>query len=106
MPSTASTQVDRKFIALRCGPLLVACDQHAADERVRLESMTAAVCAARGRRSSGSQAGSGSSGGGSGDGGNSCAGGSCAGAGRDAASLVWPDCAALDSVKLAQPQVR
>ena len=108
-------QVDCKFIALRCGPLLVACDQHAADERVRLESITAAVCAARGRRwgcdrhcGGGSGSGSGGQvGNGGGESGGTTGGRSWSGgAGRDSVSLVWPDCAALSSFRLAQPQVR
>jgi hypothetical protein len=36
-------QVDRKFIMMTCGGVLVALDQHAADERVRLEALQAAL---------------------------------------------------------------
>ncbi len=34
-------QVDKKFIMMVCGSTLVALDQHAADERVRLETLQA-----------------------------------------------------------------
>ena len=98
-PPKFPSQVDCKFIALRCGQLLMACDQHAADERVRLESLTAAVRAARGRHwgSDGHSGGSSGSGYQAGNGG---------GVGRGAMLLVWPDCEALSSFRLAQPQVR
>ncbi|GBF98678.1 hypothetical protein Rsub_11672 [Raphidocelis subcapitata] len=36
-------QVDSKAIIARCGPLLVALDQHAADERVQLEALQARI---------------------------------------------------------------
>ncbi|MEW5319857.1 MAG: hypothetical protein WDW38_010978 [Sanguina aurantia] len=39
-------QVDNKFIIAKCGGLLVALDQHAVDERIRLEAYTAAVLTA------------------------------------------------------------
>lgn len=32
-------QVDSKLVAMRCGPTLLAVDQHAADERVQLEAL-------------------------------------------------------------------
>lgn len=32
-------QVDSKLVAMRCGPALLAVDQHAADERVQLEAL-------------------------------------------------------------------
>ena len=35
----ARLQVDRKFIVMACDGVLVALDQHAADERVRLEDL-------------------------------------------------------------------
>ena len=40
---TPPHQVDRKFVLMMCGNVLVAADQHAADERIRLEFLTAAV---------------------------------------------------------------
>lgn len=49
-------QVDRKFILAVAGGSVMAVDQHAADERVRLESLEAALaqqvrkCIAYGRR--------------------------------------------------------
>ena len=48
-------QVDRKFVIIECNGTLVAVDQHAADERVRLEGLRdrllAAVNAGAGRQS-------------------------------------------------------
>ena len=41
-------QVDRKFIVVTSGRLLLIFDQHAADERVRLEALTKLVLDARG----------------------------------------------------------
>ncbi len=38
-----SVQVDRKFVPLVCGSQLAIMDQHAADERVQLERLTAQV---------------------------------------------------------------
>ena len=45
--SFSSHQVDAKFIVLVCGDALVIADQHAVDERVRLERLTDAVLGAR-----------------------------------------------------------
>ena len=38
-----SMQVDKKFVPLVCGSQLAIMDQHAADERVQLERLTAQV---------------------------------------------------------------
>ena len=53
MPVYMIPQVDRKFVIMECSGTLVALDQHAADERVRLEHLrglllTAAANAATG----------------------------------------------------------
>lgn len=40
-------QIDRKVVAAACGPLLVALDQHAADERVQLEALQARLAEER-----------------------------------------------------------
>ncbi len=74
-------QVDCKFIFVACGSSLCVVDQHAADERVRLESMTQAVLSARGR-GRGPQ-----------------------GAVAEGERLFWPDPAALASVSVRNPLV-
>jgi DNA mismatch repair ATPase MutL len=53
IPLTTGLQVDRKFIMMVCGGVLVALDQHAADERVRLEALQAALLQQAGPRRGG-----------------------------------------------------
>jgi hypothetical protein len=52
--------VDRKFVLLDCGGVLVALDQHAADERVRLEDLRDRVLADAAALSAGGEAAVGS----------------------------------------------
>jgi hypothetical protein len=79
-PTAYASQVDSKAIVARCGPLLVALDQHAADERIQLEALQAQIA----RESSAALGGD----------------------GRDAGSLDGSGEGLLQTLPLNPPQVR